>query len=356
MKKQITVLFLFLAIVSTTFADSFTDAIQDLAFRTACIGKYSMRQAGLSGTATNYYTEEMIESRLAQESGNMTRTATFYGVCFDYAQFAYNYVDRYLGYYKSKGLYESQFWIAGTDENPNSIDLQYPGDKNNYTVIQNGVYMKRPANNPFRTVKTHRLNNQGERATYHAWIWIERADGVQFWVDPTWTDNLGYVVYGYVSQSGEEIQCRPDKKYCIEYPNYLDSLPLPPSYGNTIPPSPTANSTNREETIKDAGTDWVTKILEKTFIDVDYSYMNTDWIAFMLSADVPVSALIDQKFDLNKIGFALEMPMLFDSIAGIVGLEYLHNLEDENNIHAGLFEFDFTQGYFVISHGSSVAV
>ena len=134
MKKKLIVFLLCIATTAATSADSFTDAIQDLAVYTACIGKYSMAQAGLSGTATNYYTEEMIDSRLAQESGNMTRTATFHGVCFDYAQFAYNYVDRCLSYYKSKGLYERQFWIAGTDENPNFIELQYPGDKNNYTV------------------------------------------------------------------------------------------------------------------------------------------------------------------------------------------------------------------------------
>ena len=265
MKKLTTIFIVLLVFISVSLADSFTDAIQDLARYTACIGKYNMAQVGLSGTATNYYTEEMIDSRLAQESGDETMTNTFFGVCFNYAQFAYNYVDRNLSYYKSKGLYERQFWIAGTDENPNSIELQYPGDKNNYTVIQNGVYMKRPANNPYRSVKTHRhADGKGKRATHHAWIWIERADGVQFWVDPTWTDNCGYVVYGYVSQSGEEIQCRPDKKYCIDYPNYLDSLPSPPSYGNTIPPSPTANSTNREETIKDAGRIYTDIITGKT--------------------------------------------------------------------------------------------
>lgn len=256
MKKYIGYITFLLIIATNSFADSFTDAIQDLALYTACIGQYSMTEAGGGwyDDPHDYYTPQIIASRLAKESGNMTRTATFYGICFDYAQFAYKYVDRYLGFYKSKGLYESQFWIAGTDDNPNSIELQYPGDRNNYTTIQNGVYVKRPKDNPFRSVKTHRhADGKGKRATHHAWFWIQRADGVQFWVDPTWTDNLGYVVYGYVSPNGEEIQCRPDKKYCVNYPSSLNSLPLPPSYGNTIPPSPTANSTNREETIRDAG-------------------------------------------------------------------------------------------------------
>ena len=259
-KKLIASLVLFSSFVARLFADTFTDAIQDLAMRTACIGQYSATQAGGGWYEDpyDYYTPQMIASRLSQESGNMTRTATFYGVCFDYAQFAYNYIKANSDWYRSQGMRENQFWIAGTDDNPNSIDLQYPGDKNNYTVIQNGVYMKRPANNPYRSVKTHRhADGKGKRATNHAWIWIERADGVQFWVDPTWTDNCGYVVYGYVSQSGEEIQCRPDYRYdsplLTKYPAHLNNLPLPPEMGYKQPPSDTANSTDPEETIKDAG-------------------------------------------------------------------------------------------------------
>ena len=282
-----------------SFADSFTDAIQDLAYYTACIGQYSATEAGGGwyDDPHDYYTPQMIATRLAQESGNMTRTATFYGICFDYAQFAYNYVGRYLSYYKSQGLYEAQFWIAGTHDNPNSIELQYPGNKNNYTTVQNGVYVKRPANNPYRTVKTHRLQNQGERATHHAWVWIQRADGVQFWVDPTWTDNLGYVVYGYVSSSGEEIQCRPDKDYCANYPSYLNELPMPPSYGNTIPPSSTANSTNREETIKDAGRIYTDIITGKTI------HASDDDLALILSAGFHTP--LDNLFNASTMGFSI---------------------------------------------------
>ena len=127
MKKLFTFFLILFFFGTLTFGDSFTDVIQDLAMRTACIGQYSMTQAGGGwyDDPHDYYTPQMIASRLAQESGNMTRTATFYGICFDYAQFAYKYVDRYLGYYKSKGLYESQFWIAGTDDNPNSIELHF---------------------------------------------------------------------------------------------------------------------------------------------------------------------------------------------------------------------------------------
>ncbi|WP_215905147.1 alpha/beta hydrolase [Treponema phagedenis] len=66
--------------------------------------------------------------------------------------------------------------------------------------------------------------------------------GVQFWIDPTWTDNGGWVVYGYV-ENGEEIQCRPDKKYCIDYrADLLDNLPLPPPYGTRISPPSTSTA------------------------------------------------------------------------------------------------------------------
>ena len=299
MKKQITVLFLFLAIVCTTFADSFTDAIQDLAVRTACVGQYSATEAGggWNEDPHDFYTPQMIASRLAQESGNMTRTSTFYGVCFDYAQFAFDYIEWNLNYYKSVGLYERQFWLAGTDNNSNTIELQYPGNKNDYSVIQNGVYVKRPANNPFRSIKTHRLNNQGNRAIHHAWVWIQRADGVQFWIDPTWTDNLGYVVYGYVSSSGEEIQCRPNRDFCINYPSNLNNLPLPPSYGNTIPQSPTANSTNREETIKDAGRTYTDIITGKTI----YASEDDMYIIWSLGFHTPC----DKLFDTSTLGLSL---------------------------------------------------
>lgn len=71
------------------------------------------------------------------------------------------------------------------------------------------------------------------RTTNHAWLWILRDDGIWFWIDPTWTDNLGYVVYGYVS-GGEEIQCRPDPQYCVIYPESLKNLPYAPAMGTRI--------------------------------------------------------------------------------------------------------------------------
>jgi len=349
MKKLTTIFIVLLVFISVSLADSFTDAIQDLAVQTACIGQYSASEAGGGwyDDPHDYYTPQMMAGRFARMSGNKTMTTTFYGICFNYAQFAWSDITRYKTWYNEQGMYEGQFWLAGVHDNPNQIELMGIGSKNDYSRLQNGEYIKTYSTS-LRNVKTHK-HLDGTRATGHAWIWIERADGVWFWIDPTWTDNLGYVVYGYV-KNGEEVQCRPNKDFCINYSSYLDNLPSPPAMGKRIAPSRTANSTNREETINDAGKNWLTeavdKTMRKTFIDVDYSHMINEWIVLMLSADVPFSALSDQKVDLNKIGFSLEMPMLLDSIAGFVGLEYLHNLEDENNIHAGLFEFDFTRRLF----------
>ena len=233
-------------------------------------------------------------------------------------------------------MYERQYWLAGVLDNPNQIELMGIGTKNDYTRMQNGV--------PIKTYSTSMRNKRShDNATYHAWMWIERADGVWFWVDPTWTDNLGYVVYGYVSNAGE-IQCRPDKGYCINYPKELDNLPLPPAMGNRLSPSKTANSTDRNETIKDAATNWITNALKTTFIDVDYTLFNTRG-GFLLSARVPFSSIIDDKcLSVNKMGFGIDSFLLPDfSAAWIVGAEYLHNLEDGNQIHGGVLKFDWTR-------------
>lgn len=339
--------------VNQLFADSFTDAIQDLAIQTACLGQYSMTEAGGGwyDDPHDYYTPQMMAQRFADMSGNMTRTTTFYGICFDYAQFAYNDVEKYKKWYNEQGMYEGQFWIAGVHENSNQIILSMPTTKANATIIQNGVYIKTFGEKSNRNVKTHKQLN-GVRATHHAWFWIQRADGVWFWIDPTWTDNLGYVVYGYVSKSGEEIQCRPDEDFCITYPSYLKDLPLPPSMGTRKAPSKTANSTNRQETIQDAGTDWISSVVDavdkgmrKTFIDVNYN-MRHDYIALLACVDVPVSSITDKSITPTKMGFGLEMPFLYETVAVNLGLEYLQNMEDDNNLHAGIIEFDFTRRLF----------
>ena len=339
-KRFLPVIFLLFSGVPT-FADSFADAIQDLAVVVACKGKYNNQEAGYPGVAKNYYVEEMMANRFAQESGENTMTGTFFGVCFNYAQFAFIDIQHYKSWYNKHGMYESQFWLAGVHDNPNQIELMSIGTKNDYSRVQNGVYIK-TYDTSLRKVRTH------NGATGHAWIWIERADGVWFWIDPTWTDTGGYVVYGYV-KNGQEIQCRPDKKYCIVYPEYLNSLPLPPAMGSRIAPSKTANSTNRQETINDAGKDFIEVIVDKTirdtFINVHYDSMK-EYFGLMITSTVPFLAVKDKSMDFDRFGITVDLPMLYESIAALWGFDYMQNLDDENNLHAVLMEFDFARRLF----------
>lgn len=232
-KLLISSIILLFSLVSS-YADSFTDILQDLAVQTACIGQYSATQAGggWDEDPHDYYTPSMMAERFKNMSGNMTRTTTFYGVCFDYAQFAYDDIETYTTLYNQAGMYENAWWMAGVHENPNIITLSYPTNSNSANNVQNGVFVKEVNT---KNVKTHKMTN-GSRATHHSWLWVMRNDGVCFWIDPTWTDNLGYVVYGYVA-NGEEIQLRPDEKYCINYPDYLKNLPAPPKWGKELAPS-----------------------------------------------------------------------------------------------------------------------
>lgn len=339
MKK---LLFVPLVLISTisAFADSFTDAIQDLAIQTACLGMYSMTEAGggWHDDPHDYYTPQMMAERFAEMSGNMTRTATFYGVCFDYAQCAWEDIENYKGWYNKQGMYEGQFWLAWDYNNdPNTIELGSPAKSSSAaTKIMNGVPIKTYSSS-LRSVKTHRQNNgKGPRATGHAWLWIERADGVWFWIDPTWTDNTGYVVYGYVSND-EEIQCRPDRDFCINYPDALNRLPLPPPMGAKKAPSRSANSTDRNETIKDAGSDWMTEL----FLDESRDFED-GYVVFFAAVNVPFPSIMDKSPNVNQMSFSLEMPVLVN-IAAILGLEYLQNITDDYRIHGGLFTFDFTR-------------
>ena len=347
MKKSLCISFVLALSAFVVFADAFTDIIQDLAIQTACIGQYSMTEAGGGwyDDPHDYYTPQMMAERFAKMSGNMTRTATFYGVCFDYAEFAWNDITRYKSLYNERGMYEGQFWLAGVNSNSNQIELMSIAKSGeSYTRKQNGVPIKTYPSS-IRNVKTHRLlMNKGDRATNHAWLWIERADGVWFWIDPTWTDNLGYVVYGYV-KNGEEIQCRPDKDFCINYPSELDSLPLPPAMGARIAPSPSANSTDRNETINDAGIDWITLVNPLTFLNFftkGSGKFRDNYNALVVSVNVPFSSIKDRSLSINKMCFSLEMPCLYD-YSHILGVEYLRNSETDYNINGGLLTIDFAR-------------
>ncbi len=325
--KKSVLIFILLVLCPCIFADDFTDAVQDLGMYAACIGTYSSTEAGggWNDDPHDYYTPQDMASRLAKESGSQTKTNTFYGVCFNYAEAAFEYVNRYVAWYQSQGMFERQFWIAGVQQNPNQIELMVIGTKNDYSRMQNGVPVKTYPTS-LRDVKTH------DGATSHAWIWIEREDGVWFWVDPTWTDNLGYVVYGYVNQNAEEIQCRPDRNYCKRFPDTLENLPLPPVMGPKQVPSQTANSTNREETIKDANVVTKKKISDSWF---------GEYYGVVLYADIPFSIFEGDGFKADNMGYSIDLTSLSRYLSMTIGLEYFINLQDDNNLHSLVLKSDF---------------
>lgn len=164
-KKMLISSIILLFLLVATYADSFTDILQDLAIQTACIGQYSATQAGGGwyDAPQDYYTPAMMAERFKNMSGNMSRTTTFYGVCFDYAEFAYWDIKDYQTLYNNEGMRESQFFLAGVDSNSNVIALSSPSNRNEAPRIQNGVYVKTYGSASFRDVKTHKMLN-GERA------------------------------------------------------------------------------------------------------------------------------------------------------------------------------------------------
>jgi tetratricopeptide (TPR) repeat protein len=72
-------------------------------------------------------------------------------------------------------------------------------------MILNGIPVKE---NSRQNVRSH------EGAVNHAWLWVYGKDGTVYWLDPTWTDNTGYVWWGVV-RNGREEQYAPSARYCM---------------------------------------------------------------------------------------------------------------------------------------------
>lgn len=332
-KLLVTSIILLFSLVSS-YADSFTDILQDLAVQTACIGQYSATQAGGGwyDDPHDYYIPAMMAERFKNMSGNMTRTTTFYGVCFDYAEFAYWDIKNYQSMYNNAGMRESQYFLAGVDSNSNVITLSSPSNRNEATRIQNGVYVKTYGSSSYRDVKTHKMLN-GTRALHHAWLWGMRNDGVWFWVDPTWTDNLGYVVYGYVA-NGEEIQLRPDEKYCINYPDYLKNLPAPPKWGKKLAPSTSTTTSSTS-----------TSYSSSSSSNPIGGYFSLGYIGtFNLGNETDSSF-----FNFHKYGFEFSAETLADQgdIFAILAFDYIINHSEEKPVDSWLVGFDW--GYGLLS-------
>jgi hypothetical protein len=231
-EKNLLFLLLFSIFTYTISADDLADLLQDLAVQTACLGRYSSVQANKYVTTKyndppDYYDPPMLANRFAAMSGDMTRTITFYGVCFDYAQFAWNDIKEYQKMYNNAGMKDQQWYIASTEKNePYNIILYDPVSREKATVIMNGVYLKE---NSRHKIYAH------DGAEGHAWIWVQHKNGTWYWIDPTWTDNTGYVWWGIV-QNGVEVQYYPEPDLCAanNYPRpYVASDNYRPSTANS---------------------------------------------------------------------------------------------------------------------------
>jgi tetratricopeptide (TPR) repeat protein len=195
--------------------NSLYSELQWLAVQTACIGIYNNAQAGnyTLGDPQDHYKPADIRDFLTERSGAQTRTDMFYGICFDYAQAAYDDIVRYAGHYGSLGL--GEWYIAGVFDDPGEIVLYDPASRAEADMVLNGVYVKEHSR---RRVRSH------GNATWHAWLWALGKDGTVYWIDPTWTDNSGYVWWGVV-RDGEEVQLNPLQSLCV-----LDINPADPSF------------------------------------------------------------------------------------------------------------------------------
>jgi tetratricopeptide (TPR) repeat protein len=192
--------------------NTLADALQWLAVQTACLGQYSNAQIGeyWKPDPRDNYQVPNIREYLAGQSGNRTRTLTFYGICFDYAQSAYNAISASRSYYEGLGMKSGQWYIAAAFQSSREIVLFRPVTQGQHTMVLNGEYVK----------EITRFNMQThDGATAHGWLWVYANDGTIYWIDPTWTDNSGYVVWGVVRNGREEPRAPAARLSAIRLPS-----------------------------------------------------------------------------------------------------------------------------------------
>ena len=211
MKKSLCTCALLLALACQVTADNLADLLQDLAIQTACLGRYSAAETGKKVVSRHddprdWYDPPYMANRFAAMSGEMTRITTFYGVCFDYAEFAWDDIQKYQTTYNEAGMKDQEWYIAGADwGDPHTIILYDPVPEELATTKVNGVFVKEHARH---NVTTHDL------AEGHAWLWVQHKNGTWYWIDPTWTDNTGFPWWGMV-ENGKEVQYYPNSRYCV---------------------------------------------------------------------------------------------------------------------------------------------
>jgi hypothetical protein len=60
----------------------------------------------------DYYQPGAIRDYLTSLSGDETQNTMIYGICFNYAQLAYDDIARYRGHYEGLGMRENGWYIA----------------------------------------------------------------------------------------------------------------------------------------------------------------------------------------------------------------------------------------------------
>jgi len=206
MKKILFVGVLFSLLIFSIPADELANCLHDLAIKTACVGVYTKANSRYDDPP-DFYTPSMLANRFATVSGNSSSKNAFYGVCFDYAQYAWKEIKRNRKKFNDSGMKGTEWYIAIANEGyPNTIILYDPASKDNASVTyNNGVFLK----------EISRFNVYSHEGTSgHAWIWVKHNNGNWYWVDPTWTDNTGYVRWGIV-ENGREVQYNPISSYCV---------------------------------------------------------------------------------------------------------------------------------------------
>jgi Flp pilus assembly protein TadD len=217
MKKLLSVVLLLTGLTFAHAADKYTpagntlpDALQWLAVQTACLSEYGRAFTGdfTQDDPRDIYRPSDIREYLANQSGRRTRVQTIYGICFDYAQAAYNAISASQSYYEGRGMKSGQWYIAGTwKNNPGVIILFDPVARGGPgTISPNGVHIKEQSR--------YNVQNHGNRPMNHAWLWVIGNDGTTYWIDPTWTDGDGYVWWGVV-RNGREEQIVPTARLCV---------------------------------------------------------------------------------------------------------------------------------------------
>lgn len=180
--------------------------LQWLAVKIACKGVYDMAYTGdfRAKNPIDYYKTSFIKNYLASNNGNVSKgTTLFEGICFDYADFAYQELKENKSSYSNV----TRFWMVSTFDNPTDIIA--------YRIAEKGEVSNFIINNTPVVIFSHNHIKAHGGATSHSWFWVQSKDGTVYWVDPTWTDNSGKPVYGII-RNGEELQLTPDSSLCVK--------------------------------------------------------------------------------------------------------------------------------------------